>query len=467
MAHIEKRTRGDGRPSWRARYRTPAGAHRSRSFDRKVDAERFLATVESSKTAGAFIDPTRARLTVGEWAQRWLAGQSHLKATTFDRYQGAIRKHINPVWQDVRLSHVRHGDVQAWVAELTRTQSPASVRKIHRVLSLILDTAVKDGRLGHNAAASVNLPRPTKHEHRYLTHTQVDLLALAAGYPAGASKHASPDTKANETYRLVVLFLAYTGVRFGEMAALRVRRLDLTRRRAVIAESVTPVQGKGMVWSTPKSHQWREVSLPAFLVVDLARLIDGKADDELVFGGIRNGAPLRVSTFRTAFTAAAITIGIPDLHPHELRHTAASLAIASGADVKVVQKMLGHASATMTLDTYGHLFDDRLDEVADAMTKARDAERAALSLDVAGNPASNPRPNDHLDTEVGKEKGHQIRIPAGQAAFRLSTPDRIRTGATALRGRRARPLHNGGVKRTELYPRRKFRPNRWGTRTRT
>jgi len=64
---------------------------------------------------------------------------------------------------------------------------------------------------------------------------------------------------------------------------------------------------------------------------------------------------------------------VPDLHPHQLRHTAASLAIASGADVKVVQQMLGHSSATMTIDTYGHLFDDRLDEVGEAMDRARTA----------------------------------------------------------------------------------------------
>ena len=82
-----------------------------------------------------------------------------------------------------------------------------------------------------------------------------------------------------------------------------------------------------------------------------------------------------MSTFRTTFDAAARAIGVPDLHPHELRHTAASLAIASGADVKVVQQMLGHGSATMTLDTYGHLFEDRLDEVGDAMDRARDAAR--------------------------------------------------------------------------------------------
>ena len=101
----------------------------------------------------------------------------------------------------------------------------------------------------------------------------------------------------------------------------------------------------------------------------------GKQPDDLVFAGIRNGQPLRVGTFHTAFSAAARAIGVPDLHPHELRHTAASLGIASGADVKVVQQMLGHGSASMTLDTYGHLFEDRLDEVGDAMGRARDAAR--------------------------------------------------------------------------------------------
>src|SRR5580765_6026055 len=76
---------------------------------------------------------------------------------------------------------------------------------------------------------------------------------------------------------------------------------------------------------------------------------------------------------RSGFDQAARAIGLPGLHPHQLRHTAASLAIASGADVKVVQQMLGHSSATMTLDTYGHLFEDRLDEVGDAMDRARRA----------------------------------------------------------------------------------------------
>ena len=375
MASIEKRVR-DGQSTWRAHYRTPAGAQRNKTFARKIDAERFLAGVESAKVVGSYVDPARSKVTVGDWAVGWLEGQVHLKPTTRSRYEGILRKHIRPRWDRVPLSNVSHSDVQVWVTALASEHSPATVQKIHRVLSLVLDMAVKDGRLARNVASGVNLPRVGKREHRYLTHEQVDDLATATGYPSEPSKHSSLDTRTNETYRLVVLFLAYTGVRFGEMAALRVGRLDLARSRAVIVESVTPVQGLGLVWGTPKTHQRREVPIPRFLVVELAEHIRGKEPDDLVFAGIRNGQPLRVSTFRSAFGAAARAIGVPDLHPHQLRHTAASLAIASGADVKVVQQMLGHSSATMTLDTYGHLFEDRLDEVGSAMDAARTAAQA-------------------------------------------------------------------------------------------
>ncbi len=444
MASIEKRTR-DGRTVWRSHYRTPAGIQRNKTFGRKVDAERFLAAVENAKYTGGYVDPALARVTFGDWATQWLDGQTQVKPTTRERYEGALRKHILPTWGHVKLAAVAHADVQAWITTLTATQSPASVRKIHRVFSLVLDMAIKDGRLSRNVAAKVNLPRPVKHERRYLTHAQVNALAQACGYPAEVSKHRAHDERSTELYRLVVLFLAYTGVRFSEMAALRVSRLDLTTRRAVIAASVTPAQGRGLVWGSPKTHQRREVPIPRFLIADLARHVAGKAPDDLVFGGLRGGEALRVSVFRKPFRIAATAIGIPDLYPHELRHTAASLAIAAGADIKVVQQMLGHGSATMTLDTYGHLFSNRLDEVADAMDQARETERgkAALTSGFAGPtfPAVARVLPEH--SSASNSEDPMTRVSAGQGVFFHGSPDGIRTRATALRGRRARPLHNG------------------------
>ncbi len=300
-----------------------------------------------------------------------LAGQTHLKPSTFARYEGILRKQILPRWGSVALANVSHADVQAWVTSLSKEYSPATVQKVHNVLSLVLEMAVKDGRLSRNVVQGVNLPRVGRHEHLYLTHEAVEALANQCGFPDHPSRHATYDTRANASYRLVVLFLAYTGARFGEMAALKVARLDLRRGRAMIAESVTPIAGQGLVWGTPKNHQRREVPIPKFLVDELRDHVAGKRPDELVFASIRSDQPLRVSTFRQTFGVAASAIGMPGLHPHQLRHTAASLAIASGADVKVVQQMMGHSFATMTLDTYGHLFEDRLDEVAAAMDAAR------------------------------------------------------------------------------------------------
>lgn len=332
MSSIEKRSSRDGHSVWRAHYRTPDGKQRNKSFSRKLDAERFLTRIESAKLAGSFADPALARLTMGEWSARWLAGQGHLKASTRERYAGILRAHVDPRWSKVRLADVRHADVQAWVSELAQRRSASTARKAHRVLSLVLGLAVRDNRLARNAADGVSLPREVQQDRRYLSHSEVRQLAAAAG-----------------EHGLVITFLAYTGLRFGEVAALRVVRLDLLRRRVEVAESVTSVNGK-LVWGTPKGHTRRWVSVPAFVAEQLAAHVAGKSADDLVFGSAHAGV-LRASNFRRdVFEPAARAVGLKGLVPHGLRHTAASLAIASGADVKVVQQMLGHRSATMTLE---------------------------------------------------------------------------------------------------------------------
>jgi integrase len=374
MANIARRE--DGR--WRARYRDSHGAEHSKHFSRKIDAQGWLDSVTTAVQTGTYVDPHKGRIAVGEWSRQWLAGQAHLKPSTYERYSGIVSAQIEPRWGEIALADVSHADVQGWVSTLSVTRSAATTRKIHRVLSLVLALAVKDGRLARNPATGVNLPRVVTKEHRYLTHSQVLALADAAAAPTDPSKHRRPEEREHDEYRLIVLFLAYTGVRFGEMAALRVRRIDFLRRRAMIAESVTLVRSE-QVWGTPKGHERREVPIPRFLIDELARHVEGKQSGDLVFTGIRGGGALRAQIFRrAAFEPAAKAIGLAGLHPHELRHTAASLAIAEGANVKVVQQMLGHKSAVMTLDQYGHLFGDQLDEVADAMDAA--VARAKLGI---------------------------------------------------------------------------------------
>ena len=340
--------REDGR--WRARYRDAAGKEHARHFARKVDAQRWLDDVTSSVVTGTYTDPRTSSVTLEDWSAIWLKGQVHLKATGRTRVEGIVRLYIVPRWGTTRLRDVSHAEVQAWVTELLAGGlSASSVQRTHGLLSQMLDLAVRDRRLPANPAKSVKLPRKLPKVRRFLTADQVEALVVEC-----------------EPYGLVVRFLAYTGLRWGEMAALRVRDVDPLRRRMLIARSVTEDNGR-LIFDTTKTGEERTVPLPRFLAEQIAASVAGKGPDDLVFQGTRGGV-LRNGNFnRRTFAPAAIAIGESALTPHGLRHTAASLAIAAGGNVKVVQQMLGHATASMTLDLYGHLFPDQLDDVADRL----------------------------------------------------------------------------------------------------
>jgi integrase len=346
MASIRKQSNGH----WKARYRDAARREHARHFARKIDAQRWLDDVTSSVVTGTYTDPRTSRITLAHWAAQWLAGQVHLKATGLTRVEGIVRLYVVPRWGATRLRDVSHAEVQAWVTELMAGGlSASSVQRAHGILSQMLDLAVRDRRLPANPAKGVRLPRKLPKPRRFLTAGQVEALVIEC-----------------EPYGLVVRFLAYTGLRWGEMAALRVRDIDPLRRRMHIARSVTENNGR-LIFDTTKTGEARTVPLPAFLAEQVAVSVAGKGPDDLVFEGTRGGV-LRNGNFnRRTFGPAAKAIGEPALTPHGLRHTAASLAIAAGGNVKVVQQMLGHATASMTLDLYGHLFPDQLDDVADRL----------------------------------------------------------------------------------------------------
>ena len=347
MASVGRDPR-DGK--WLARWRDPAGRQHKKSFRRKIDAQRWLDQMQAEMHRGQYIDPAGAKLRVGTFAESWAAGLGHLKPSTRERYRGIVRKHIVPTWGTWPLGSVAHSDVATWLAELSNLGlRPGTVRQVHRVLSLILDAAVQDGRIGRNPAAGVRLPRQVRSEPRFLTADEVAKLAAAAG-PSG----------------LTVLVLSFTGLRFGELAALKVKRVDFERRRLSVVESVTEVGGRSE-WSTPKTHETRSVPVPRSLVELLRVACEGKTGDDVVFSA-PGGGPLRLGNWRhRVFDPACAAVGLVGVTPHDLRHTAASLAIAAGANVKAVQRMLGHASAAMTLDIYAGLFGDDLDGVADAL----------------------------------------------------------------------------------------------------
>ena len=347
MASVSRNPRGSG---WQARWRDPGGRQRKKNFSRKVDAQRWLDQMQAERHRGQYIDPVAGKVRIRDVGEGWARGLTHLKVSTATRYRGLLNRHILPRFGSWAVADLRHTDVRDWVDDLsTSGLSAGSVRQAHRVLSLILAEALKDGRISRNAASGVKLPRAVRADPRFLTPDEVARLV------EGAQPHG-----------LSVTVLALCGLRFGELAALRVRGVNLLRRRLVVSQSVTEVGGR-LVWSLPKTNRTRTVPFPPSLAPAIEALCAGKAPEDLLFTAPEGGV-LRLGNWRRrVFDPACRAAGLVGVTPHDLRHTAASLAIASGANVKAVQQMLGHASAAMTLDVYAGLFSDDLDAVALAL----------------------------------------------------------------------------------------------------
>lgn len=361
MGSVEPYETAHGR-RYRARYRDPDRRSREKGgFRTKRDAEEYLANVTVSSARGEYVDPRAARVTLGELGDEWITNQAHLKPSSLRPLEITWRLHVRPHWGHRRVGDIRHSEVQTWITAFAagdgKPRSATSVLRAHQVLAPILDVAVKDRRIASNPARGVKLPRKVPKKRAYLSAVQVEHLAHEAG------RHGT-----------LVLFLAYTGLRWGEATGLRISSLETLKRRVLVQENAVAVGGKIIV-GTPKTHETRSVPYPASLAEPIARECEGKTPDQLVFGnGLSHMHPpdgRRGWYHRAVERCRAQDPTFPRVTIHDLRHTAASLAIHAGANPKAVQRMLGHSSAAMTLDTYADLFEDDLDAVSERLDEVR------------------------------------------------------------------------------------------------
>lgn len=357
MGHVQRRA-----GNWIARHVGPDGRERSKSFRRKLDAERYLASAEVGKLRGEWVDPKLGLLTVADAASDWLeAARPTLKPKTAAGYESLIRSQIVPALGTFHLSTLKPSDVQDWIGRMQAAGlSPSRIRHGHVVMRQVLQRAAMDGRVGRNAADGTRLPRIQRREAAFLEPQVVERIASEMRPP----------------YDLLVRILGQLGPRFGEAAALRRSSVDLLRRRLLIAESLAEVNGRQMFGPT-KTHATRRVPLTASLAAALEDLLEEiPADpDALVFTSPK-GAALRHSLFRSRFWLPALRrAGLPPIGLHVLRHSAAAGMIRAGASAKTVQTVLGHASAAFTLTVYGHIFDADLDDLAARLEElGRDAD---------------------------------------------------------------------------------------------
>jgi len=370
MGYIEdlkSKRQGQGRLRWRVRYRDPAGRERAKSFARKQDAERFLRHAEADKLRGQWVDPRQGRTTVRELAERWYATTVTLKAKTREDYRSLLHNHVLPAFGERAVASLDTLAVRGWLAGLVSGGlSPSRAKHAYYVLYAVLEAAIQASALVRNPAAGVRAPRSHSREMHFLSAAEVERLAEAIVPP----------------YGVLVRFAAYTGLRAGEIAALRVKRLDMLRGTVRVVEAASEVSGR-LITGPTKTHAERTVRLPRLLRDELAAYLASppRDRDAFVFTAPKGG-PLRHHNFyKRQFCPALVRAGLPaQIRFHDLRHTCASLLIAQGAHPKAIQAHLGHSSIQVTMDRYGHLFPDALEHLADRL----DAAHAQLRMDAMG-----------------------------------------------------------------------------------
>lgn len=344
---------------YEVRYRTPGNTtSRKRGFTTKRAAEDWDADNKVAINKGSYVAPSRGRVKVGDLAQAWL---DRKKATTEPSHSRTLESswnvHVKPVWSAVPVSKVSVTGVKNWSAAMTGAGcSATTVLRALGVLAGILDDAVADGRIVKNNARGLSTksrekPVKPKSKHVYLDHDAVARLADEAG-----------------PHRVLVLTLAYCGVRWGEAIALRVRHIDELRKRLMVIDNAVQIGGRHIL-GDPKDDEPREVPVPAFVLAEIRSQIDGRGPDDLVFGDGQHYLN-RPKGSNGWFIRAVERAKVQRITPHDLRHTAASLAVSAGANVLAVSRMLGHENPQMTLSTYADLFDSDLDKVGAALDRA-------------------------------------------------------------------------------------------------
>lgn len=350
-------------PSGQVRYRARVKSHgrevARRTFTRKRDAQAWEEDQKRRLRMGEWIDPRRGRVPLDQVAEDWLLSRQAVKRNTRVTERHSWEKHIKPRFGSAPVASITSSEVASWVGGLLSSGlAPSTASRHLSALRGLLAFAVDDGRITVNVAAKVKPPTAgrTRREAEYLTVPEIEELARACHRVKGGPDYAD-----------VVRVLAFAGLRWGELAGLQVGDVvsvpgpGLRLQRTVIAHNK---RGNLLVDSV-KNHKARTVPLVEALVPIVESWSAGKGSDDWLFRS-PGGGPLSHANWKRSvrWSEAVAAIGKPKLRVHDLRHTCASIWLGAGADPKVVQRILGHASATMTMDLYGHLIDHNLWEAA-------------------------------------------------------------------------------------------------------
>ncbi|MEW1708012.1 site-specific integrase [Microbacterium sp. NPDC089190] len=368
MASIKQRPDG----SWRARYRGPDGKEYAKHFKYKnssatrpgvPSAQAWLDEATAAMRAGTWVDPNTSKMTMGEWLDRWEAGYAANKPGTV-KSAAVHLKLIRAKFGTRQLRTIRAQDVKIWMAELAEKYARSYVYAIHRRLAQVFTDAVHDGVIARSPVSRRTSP-PTPTQRPYVA-TTAQVWSLYDALPG--------------SYRNLVLLGAFAGLRAGEMAALTRADVDWS------APSITvSVQHDGDELKSETSSG--TIPIPA----ELATMMDADAGETMIVPGVF-GRGVTAWRLNEVWAETRLRVdGLPEgFRIHDLRHYFASLLIAAGLDIKVVQTRMRHASPVITLRTYGHLWPDTDDTsraaVAAVLGARKNPPDPAVSDDTPADP---------------------------------------------------------------------------------
>ena len=348
---------------WDVEWLLPDGAKRSKTFKTLRAAKLFDGELRSAREDGETVDPRGGKLELRVVYKSWLASRPDLSPKVRRGYEDNWRLRIEPKFGNWPIGRILREDVQEWVNEMTAAGlGPRTVRWTHSVLRMTLDHAITDKKLrGKNPASNVRFPAMGQTSHVYLTAVEVAKLAELCDTATTEDSRAAKQGD-------VVLILAYTGLRFGELTGLNVEDVDLQARRIRVRRSITQLSGR-LIEGPPKSRAGRRsVPIPERLVPILKRRIQGRPTGEPAIVSPK-GSRLGLENWKRAvgWRGRIVELARPTMRVHDLRHTYASLSRSAGADMKLLQVTMGHASIMVTAHTYADLYDSDLDRVANAL----------------------------------------------------------------------------------------------------
>lgn len=364
MASLKKRPHG----KWRARYRDEAGREHARHFDRKVDAQRWLDEVTAAVVTGQYVDPRAGTITFEQWFRQWKETRTWAPASVATAELAAS----SVTFATVPMRNLRRSHVDGWVKTMTAADlAPSTIRTRLNYVTMSLRAAVLDRVIAIDPSVGVKPPRLRRAEAAMTLPTTEEVRAALAA--------------ADELFAPFVAVCAFAGLRLGEAAGLQLGDVDFLRRTLTVARQVQGATRAQVELVPPKNGSERVVAIPKALVELLSahvRIRGLEGADAALFRDVDRHLLNRNSAghlWRGVRTAA----GLPQYTLHDLRHFYASGLIAAGCDVVTVQRALGHASPTITLNVYAHLWPS-----AENRTRAAAAD---LMADVLADPADSRR----------------------------------------------------------------------------